>query len=79
MSVGSEDRQSGAVVSPALQLVQDLRGLFPDLPGACPDTLGELLFLLSALFNPFSYQGHVGATSPHVWGHSIGCHHHFCG
>ena len=75
---GSENRQSGAVVSPALQLVQDLRGLFPDLPGVCPGTSGELLFLLSALLNPFSCQGHIGAASPHVRGHSTGCHHHFC-
>lgn len=78
VSVGSENRQSRGVVSPVLQLVQDLCGFFPDLPGVCPDTLGELLFLLLTLLNRFSCQGHIGAVSPHVRGYSEGCHHHFC-
>lgn len=78
VSVGSENRQSRGVVSPVLQLVQDLCGFFPDLSGFCPDTLGELLFLLSALLNRFSCQGHIGAVSPHVRSYSEGCHHHFC-
>lgn len=64
MSGSSENRQSGAVVSPALPLVQELRGLLPDLPGACPDTLGELLILLSALFTLFFLPG--GTLEQHV-------------
>lgn len=41
-------------MSPLLQLVQNLHGLLPDLPGVCPSTLGELLFLLSVTFSPLS-------------------------
>lgn len=43
--------------------MQDLHGLFPDLPEVCSDTLGELLFLLLALTPFFLPRAHRSRES----------------